>query len=849
MSEVGGMSNICGSSTLPIHECRNAILEGILNGGRVLLSAPTGSGKSTQVPQFLSDDLLASDKVVYVTQPRRVAARALARRVANECGTQLGDGVGYEMRFARCVTKKTRIIYLTEGVLLRKLLGGGNLTEAGAVMLDEFHERTVNADLCLALIKRLQDKLRPDLKLVVSSATLNPKPLLDYLPGSTVVESDGRTFPVRIEHITGNCSPEAPIWDRVCKQLGRLASQEPTGDFLVFLSGAYEIRRTIEALQRFPASKGMRLLPLHGELSAEAQDAALAPSEKRKVVVATNVAETSLTIDGVRLVIDSGLAKKAGHDPRRGVNTLFTEKISQASATQRAGRAGRTSPGVCIRMWSDSDHARRTAEEVPEIHRVDLSETILALMASGHDSRNFPWFDAPGEENLERAEVLLKGLGALDGDSREITSLGRLLATLPAHPRHARVIHEARENGCPQTAALAIALTQTRSILLSAKEKSADELTGPDEIRSDFIPPIRAWELAAERNYDLGFCRAWGIHAGRAREAGKIRDQFLRGMSLEGGNIENWSPEHLARALLAGYPEQVARRTRTGSSVYALAGGGHGELRRGSEAKGGELVVVAEVEEIAVKGKACLILELATEIREDWLAEIFPGRFIDHQETTFDPESRSVVARRTRRFGKLVFDEQALGEPDPAKAAGLLAEEIIVGRLKLKQWNAEVEHWIERVNFVASHCPEIEIATLDESGRKAICEQICLGFRSYRQIKNKEVFSFVKDWLSEEQIGAVEKLAPEEYRLPNRRKPTRIRYASGEATIAAKIQELYDLKEAPVIASGRYVVCVEALAPNGRPVQVTRDMESFWRDSYPEIRKQLAGRYPKHEWR
>ena len=444
---------------------------------------------------------------------------------------------------------------------------------------------------------------------------------------------------------------------------------------------------------------------------------------------------------------------------------------------------------------------------------------------------------------------MLEGLGAIHEDSREITSIGRRLADLPAHPRHARVLMQAHENNCPQTAALAIALTQTRSILLSAKERHDRELIGHDELRSDFIPPIRAWELAAERNFDLGFCRAWGIHSGRAREAGKIRDQLLRGMSLKHGPAENWHPEHLARSILIGYPEQVARRTRAGSSVYALAGGGHGELRRGSEAKGVEWLVASDIEEIAVKGKARLILGLSTEIREEWLSEIFPERFADIRETAFDSEKRLVVARRKRRFGQLVFGEKSLGEPDPTEAASLLAGEVIAGRLKLKQWNVEVERWIERVNFVAHHCPETEIPDLDEQGRTTICEQICLGSTSYRQIKNKEVFPFIADWLSSEQAEALTVLAPETHALPNRRKPVRIRYEKGEATLAATVQELYDLEDIPMIAGGKYIVRIEALAPNGRPVQVTRDMQSFWHDSYPEIRKQLAGRYPKHEWR
>ncbi len=833
---------------LPIHECRKAILEGVLNEGRVLLSAPTGSGKSTRVPQFLAD-ALDQDRIVYVTQPRRVAARSLARRVAHETGTALGDYVGYEMRFDRRVSERSRIIYLTEGVLLNKLLSTEGLAEAGAVMLDEFHERTVQADLCLALIKRLQEQERPDLKLVVSSATLNREPLLAYLPNCSVVESDGRIHPVRIEHTANMDATSAPIWDRVCKQFSRVMAKQPLGDFLIFLPGAYEIRRTIEALQRLPAAKGLRILPLHGELSSEAQDDALMTKSERKVVVATNLAETSLTIDGVRIVIDTGLAKKAGFDPRRGVNTLMTEKVSRASANQRSGRAGRTAEGVCVRMWSQSDHEKRAAEETPEIHRVDLSETLLSLMAFGFNPWKFPWFDAPMEENITKAQQLLMDLGAIHENSRLITSLGKQLAAIPSHPRHARVLFEARKNKCPRTVSLAIALTQTRSILLSLKVEDLDELVGSDELRSDFIPAIRAWELAAERNFDLSFCREWGIHAGRAKEVGRISNQILRGIPTEREGPENWTPEGLVRSLLAGYPEQVAKRTRDGSSIYALASGGHGELRKGSETKGVELLVATEVEEIANRGKARLMLGWTAEIREEWLEETFTDRFLDKEETVFDPKSRSVTCRRTRQFDQLNFGQQSSGEPDPAIAAKLMAKEISEGRLVLKKWNASVERWIERVNFTARHCPETEIAVLDEKNRITILEQICLGAVSYRQIKNKEVLTEVESWLSIEQKEALEILAPEEYPLPNRRKPVRIRYEANEATLSARIQELYDLKEAPAIAGGKHVVRIEALAPNGRPVQVTRDMQSFWRDSYPDIRKQLAGRYPKHEWR
>jgi ATP-dependent helicase HrpB len=837
------------TDSLPIYRHREIILDSIDHGNRMLLSAPTGSGKSTQVPQFLLDRI-KEGQIIYVTQPRRVATRALAQRVSNERQSQLGHEIGYEVRFDRCISSATKIIYVTEGVLLRKLLADHTLKEAGAIILDEFHERTINVDLCLALIKKMQGGPRPDLTLVVSSATLNPKPLIKYLPDCAVITAEGRAFPVRIDYSTDGISTSVPIWQRICNHVARLVTEEPIGDILIFLPGAYEIRRTIESLQQHPASKGLKLFPLYGDLSAEAQDAALAPGHERKVIVSTNVAETSLTIAGVRLVIDSGLAKKAGHDTRRGINTLLTEKISRASAEQRAGRAGRTAPGVCLRLWSESDHARRDAEETPEIHRVDLSETILGLLAAGYDSESFQWFDQPSKNNVDRAESLLEILGAFSGTSRKITPLGQSLANLPAHPRHARVLIEGKENNCPRTAALAIALTQTRSILIgSPKDNFKNELIRPGELRSDFIPPIRAWELAAERNFDLGFCRSWGIHSGRAREVAKIRNQLIQGIGLQLGSPENWQPQDLARSILSGYPEQVARKTRAGSSLYALSGGGHGELRRGSETKGIEWLVTADLEEIATKGTARLIMGMSSEINENWLAELFPDRFEDNQETLFDAKKRSVETRQTRRFGQLICDERSLGEPDPSAAAALLAKEILAGRLKLKQWNADVEQWIERVNFIAAHCPETEIPVLDESGRMAICEQLCLGCTNYRQIKNKEVFSLVTDWLSSEQMGALSLLAPETYVLPNRRKPVRIKYKEGDATIAATIQDLYDLEDTPLIAGGKYVLLVQVLAPNRRPAQVTRDMRGFWSDSYPDIRKQLAGRYPKHEWR
>lgn len=839
------------SARLPILDQRDSVVSSLKDAGRLVVTAPTGSGKSTQLPQALLDSGAWPGQVL-VLEPRRMAARMLARRVAEERGTRVGEEVGYRVRFDGMVSAGTRIVFVTEGLLLRQLLSEPDLPGVSALVFDEFHERNLAGDLALALAKRLTETSRPDLVLLVTSATLEAEPLCEYLGDCPLVEVEGRLHPVEVSYWGGE--REAPAWDRAAKQVAALAP-ETEGDFLVFMPGAYEIRRTLSALERSPRLRGFDLLPLYGELPPDRQDAALRPSSRRKVVVATNVAETSLTIEGVRVVVDSGVAKEARYDSRRGVNVLLPEPISRASAKQRAGRAGRTAPGRCLRLWSEKEHEGRTEARTPEVKRVDLSETCLALRAAGKDLRSIDWFEAPETEALDGAEELLAALGAFD-EAGELTERGRSMAAFPVHPRHARALVEARERGCLPAVALALALAQDRSILLPLKDKrretEREDLfdASRGELESDFFRLLQAWSYAAERNFRTSDCVDLGIHAGRCREAARLAKRFTLAAGLADDSDLTCDPAAFAKCMLAAFPEHVGKRRSRGMLTYALANGKNAELRRSSAARDAELVVAAELDEAQARGKVSLLLGLATEIREEWLEEAFPGALVRRDETYFDEHARTVARRSALVFRELALREEATGEPTPEEAARALAEEILAGRLRPKKWNAEAERFVARVQFAAKHCPELEVEPFDEEARRLLWEQFCLGEKTWRPLRNKEVLPLLKEWLSPEQAAALESLVPETITLPGRKRPVPLRYDSeGDATLAATVQDLYEVRETPVIAGGRYPLRMEILAPSRRPVQVTRDLASFWESSYAEVKRDLAGRYPKHEWR
>lgn len=847
---------------LPIHQVADALCSGLRTQGRVVLSAPTGSGKSTQVPQILLDAGLVEGEIV-VLQPRRLAARLLAKRVAHERGVQLGEEVGYQIRFENVVSSATRIRFVTEAILLRQILQDPELSGVGAILFDEFHERHLSSDLSLAAALQTLQSLRPELKIVVMSATLDIEQLEAYLQPCARVEATGRLYPVEVSYGGAALGRNAaPVWERAAQALRkqlRAADEGALGEVLIFMPGAFEIRKTIDAVQALPEARGFDVLPLHGELAPEAQDRAVSRGARPKIIVATNVAETSITIDGVRLVIDGGLARVARYDSRRGINSLLVEPISRAAAQQRTGRAGRTGPGHCIRLWSEAEHAGRQEQDSAEIARVDLAETVLMLAAHDiKDLEHFPWFESPAAGALERARILLQDLGAFDVHGA-LTDLGRQMGRMPLHPRYARLLIEGARRGVLEQATLVCALSQGRAVYRAAREErirreQIRQIEDQVDERSDFFVQLRAWDFAQGVRFDVRSCMDLGIHAGAARQAGEVARQLFRmGKQTFGDRVVETigsKDEALLRCILSAFSDHLCRRNDRGTRRCKMVHARAGELRRESLVES-ELFVAAEIEERELRGEVTVLLGLATAVELSWLEELSPEAFRSGAEAVYDSRNRRVEFREAQSYRDLVLKSVDRGEPDLDQAADLLAEEVVAGRLVLKQWNSVVENWIQRVNFVARHCPETEIAPIDAEARHLLIEQICHGAVSYKEIKDRSVLSVVKEWIAPEQHYYVDTYAPEEVVLPRRKRPVRVRYeADGRAFIASKLQDFYDVSGASLrLGNDQVAPLIELLAPNGRPAHLTDDLDGFWAGAYQHVRKDLAGRYPKHEWR
>lgn len=837
--------------SLPIHDLDEEIVLALGRCNRLVIEAPTGSGKSTQVPQILLDGGVVDRGRIVVLQPRRLPARMLARRVAAERGCGLGEEVGYQVRLDNVSSAATRILYATEGVLLRRMVADPLLRGVEVVVFDEFHERHLHGDITLAAALGLQAGARPDLKVVVMSATLDGQALEEYLHPVEVLRSGGRTHPVEIVHL-GHEPGNDPVWELAADAVAAEFGKTDEGDALVFMPGAWEIRRTIEEL-RARLGAGCTILPLHGELPPAEQDKAVGRASGRKVVVSTNVAETSLTIDGITLVVDSGLARVARFDPRRGINTLFIEKISDASAAQRAGRAGRTAPGKCMRLWTKRDHERRPRREIPEIHRLDLAEALLTLKAAGvGDVGAFRWIEPPDQAAIARAVSLLRDLGALDADGG-LTATGRRMAGFPVHPRYARMFLEADARKCVRAAALIAAITQTRSMLLRVDRRIAEErrevLGGGD---SDFLVLMNAFAWAAERRFRRTECATLGIHAEAARQVGALREQFLdvahgEGLWLEDGEVA-W--ESVARCVLAGFADQVARRRGAGTLQCDIVHGRRGVLARDSAAAGCDLLVAAEIAEIeGADGDARTSLSLATGIREEWLREEFPGDFEERAEHVFERSLNRVVVRRARVFRDLAIESRDRDAVPGIEASMCLAARVADGTLRLNGWNDDVEQWFRRVNFLAAVCPDLGLPVLGDEERQHVVLLVCDGATCYRDIKDAPVLPHARSLLDAAAAHLVDRHAPERIGLPSGRKAKVVYPAEGEPRVAGRIQELYGLEGGLAIAAGRHALTIEILAPNQRPVQVTKNLGTFWKETYPILKQQLSRRYPRHEWR
>ncbi|MCU0256307.1 MAG: ATP-dependent helicase HrpB [Vicinamibacterales bacterium] len=735
----------------------------------LVVVAEPGAGKTTRVPPALS-----ADGPVIVLQPRRVAARGIARRIADERGWVVGEEVGWHVRGDRRCSARTRVLLATEGILTARLQADPLLTGFRTVVLDEFHERSVHADVGLALARQAW-LARDDLRLVVMSATLDAQPVRDFLGGCPLVEVPGRAFPVELRHLPGTSLADAVT----------TALASAGGDVLGFFAGAPEIARAGRELSGLSATHGLDLVPLHGGLGSEAQDRALRRGERRRVVLATNIAETSLTLDGIGAVLDTGWCKVARYDAARGIDSLEVERISADSAAQRAGRAGRTGPGLALRLWDARDRLRPHREA--EIHRVDLAPALLDVVAWGGDAARFEWFDAPSGEAISRGLALLAQLGAIAGS--RLTPLGDRMRRLPLHPRLARLVLDARG---ADAAVLACALLSERSLLPPRHEATDCDLLSAVQDPRGLPEHVRRTAADIERTVSavLGSSRR-----------GHVDDHAFR------------------QAVLAAYPDRVAQRRAPGSPRVRLCSGRGAVLAPQSGVVEGEFLVAVDVAGGTGVTDGDPRIRLATRVEASWLR---PTRSETAHE--FDPASATVRARTLDRYHSLVLATR-IQPADPGEAARLLAD-----AWRERGPSAADQALIARARFAGT--------ALDLD---ALLAAACASAARLQDVDLAAAVPF-------DARREIDRLAPERLAVPSGR-TVALAYRDEHTVVASvKLQELFGLADTPLLGASRVPVTFELLAPNGRPVQTTRDLRSFWERTYPEVRKELRGRYPRHPW-
>lgn len=795
-----------------------------------VLRAPTGAGKTTRVPPALLDAGLMGDGRILLLEPRRLAARAAARRMADERGERLGETFGYHVRFDRCAGPRTRVLAVTPGILLRLLHDDPFLETTGVIVFDEFHERSLDNDLALGMVRLIQQTVRPELRIVVMSATLAVEAVAAYLGNAPIIVSEGRTYAVEIRH---EPKPAGHAWPAATAGAVERLLEGTAGDVLVFLPGLYEIRQTARHLHALARQRDLAVVPLYGELPAEQQDAALLPAGRRKVVLATNVAETSVTVEGVTGVVDTGLARQMVFDPGLGLDRLRLQPISRASAEQRAGRAGRTQPGVCIRLWSAGAHLARPEQTEPEIRRADLAGAVLQLLTLGEaDVLMFPWFEPPREATVTQALTLLRRLGAL-GDG--VTDLGRAMARLPVQPRLARLLIEGQRLGDTARAALAAALLSERDPFPRS--------THAHGTRSDLLDRVEA--LEDFERYGRTATPLGDLNRSATKFVLHARDQLIR---LVRGGKKNAAlraaaqPDALLRALLAAFPDRVARRRGVGDARGLMVGGRGVRLASSSGVRESELFLCVDVD----AGQTEALVRQASAVEREWLSTKLLNR---SDQVAFDADAERVTARRCLRYKDLILEETPLSLPADERTAQVLAE-AAAARLPrvLPADDAPAAQFRTRVRCLRQWLPELQLPTFDEEQLRGLLPWLSNGRRSFAELRSGPWLDLFRGGLTATQMQAVEREAPERIEVPSGSRLA-LRYEEGRPPVlAVRIQEVFGLTDTPRIAAGRVRVLLHLLGPNYRPQQVTDDLASFWANTYPLIRKELRARYPKHAW-
>jgi len=823
------------SSPLPITEALPPLRQRLAQTNQAILQAPPGAGKTTLVPPaLLSEPWLAGRKIVML-EPRRLAARAAAHRIAQQLNETVGGQVGYRIRFERKVSTATRIEILTEGILTRFLQHDPALSDVGLVIFDEFHERSLQTDLALALCLESQAVLRDDLRILLMSATLDQAAISQLLPDAPVINSAGRSHPVQVYYL------ERPPEDILATALNTTlhALKQHSGDILLFLPGGAEIRR-LHALLQAHLDASVALLALYGDLPFAQQQQALQadPSGRRKIVLATPIAETSLTIEGITIVIDTGLTRIPRFDPRRALSRLETVTISADSATQRAGRAGRLEPGHCYRLWTEAAHKRLRPQRRAEILDADLAPLLLEIACWGSTNiQSLHWIDAPPPGALAQAKTLLRAVQALDSGNR-ITAHGRQLAELPIHPRLAHMLLRACELD-PLLGPLACDL----AVLLEAR----DVLRGPASRDCDV--QLRLDTLSAFRRHDTAELNAYGADKQVCSQIERAAAQLRR---LVGSKIDSSAAAPCGNAagilLALAYPDRIAQRRPDSNRIYRLSNGRSARLAEADPLQNSEWLVAAQLDAGRRDGR----IYLAARIELNDLKQHFSEQFSHHDLIQWDTQEQAVLARQEQRLGALCLGQAPLPQPDPEQIKSAMLDGIRALGLDCLPWTPTLRQWQARILTLRQYCPEAAWPDVSDDALTAQLEHWLTPFldgisrRSHlSRLALADAFNTLLDW---RQQAELERSAPSHLCVPSGSR-IRLRYQAPEPPVlAVKLQELFGLADTPTLAGGRIPVVLHLLSPAGRPVQITRDLRNFWTTSYHEVKKELQGRYPKHPW-
>lgn len=838
---------------LLIDQYLSEITSSVKEHGTLVLSAPPGTGKTTRIPPALLDSGVVPNGQVVVLQPRRLAARSIAARIAKERGWRVGEDVGYQIRFDNKTSTMTKIRIVTEGILVRQLQSNPFLEGVGAVVLDEFHERSIHSDLLIAMLREIKTEVRPDLVLIVMSATLDVEPIVRFLGSAHSLVIDGQRFPVEIRYTDD--AAQTPLIQRVVRATARvlaeLQERSVFGHILCFLPGVPEIQRVITALEEMNVSGESVILPLHGRQTPDEQDNALRPTSYRKVIVATNIAETSLTIDGVVAVVDSGWEKTTRYDTRTGIDHLELSRISRAAADQRAGRAARTQPGLVIRCWSKSEQAVLAHFSLPEIRRVDLTSTILEVANWGcTNPEQFGWFDPPSKDSLNRSIRLARLLGAISQTGTTLTKLGQKIIHLPVHPRIATMLIASKDQGLSQDCSfLAAILSEYPSKPNGISPKSGnfrtqDLIEVAEQVRRESSTWTSRVTHVAQQLLELVND---GVNEGTARPHHRRKD-----------TTQSDKHERIRRLVLHGYPDRVAKRRNT-IDPHAVMVGGHGLLTSLAPGTPGDLYFVA----VAVQGFSGLeprrndpLVLIACPVAEGWLKEELPHTITNESVYEFSRDRGAVICAERTYFLDLCLEERIGPAPVGTATAEILAKEAVANLDEVVPLAGPVGTFVRRAEWLRLAMPELEFPSVLQH-RRELVSIACGQCRTITELVEIDWLGSIRGCLRHQELVALDFLAPQHYTNAAGRKIVIDYPEINETTtiseipspcLAVKLQEMFGIRTTPTVGNGRFPLLLHLLAPNGRPVQVTSDLGSFWKTTYMDVRRELRGRYPKHHW-